>query len=314
MKYIYIAFLFFFSLSFSQVSVSRSGIGLFKDLKKEDYSEIKKRTTVFVIDSFDKNDFEEMLSSFWTINKYVILTREEYNSTKENYITEDYSVFVLSGFVLTSTSKSGSTTEYLYVSYKYFYYTNIKEKKEKLKFDTVEVASIFFGGDAESMWNIIRHKSFLDIQNQMYNYKLGFMKNYLQYIQEKLSTDGYSWAAAVDYDKKEIKKLSKQTLYIPSYIKTSYNGWTGQDTERENPDELLKNYEFKYEWISDEDLDEKILEAKEDFFYLMYTKVNASKFVSVVNGKTGEIIYRDYQSLSYKLKSKDIKDLNNKID
>ncbi|WP_320815343.1 hypothetical protein [Flavobacterium sp.] len=314
MRHIYIIFLLFFSFSFSQVSVSRSHRGLFKDLKKEDYKEIKKRKTIFVIDSFDEIKFEEMLKTFWDLNKYEVLSREKYEENKEKYISEDYSIFEFSGLLVTITSQSGMTTEYLYLNYNYFYYTDVKVNNGKIKFDKTEVASVFFSGDADSMWNIISTLKYGNLQNQLYNYQLGYMKNYLQFIQKNLKDDWYSWTFASDYDKKVVKKLSKTTLYIPSYINTKYNGWDGTDTEREDPNELFKKYEYKYEWISNEDLNNKILNTKEDFYYLMYTKINSSKLVSVVNGKTGEIIYRDYQSMSYQLKQKDLKEINNKID
>ena len=42
--------------------------------------------------------------------------------------------------------------------------------------------------------------------------------------------------------------------------------------------------------------------------------MNAERFLQVVNSKTGEIIYRNYiTGMSYNIKSKDIKELNDKI-
>lgn len=302
------------TISFSQISVSRSHRGMLDDLKKEDYKEIKRRKTIFVVDSFDKNEFEKMINSFWDLNKYEIISRTQYESEKDKYITLDNSIFEFSGVRITVTSKSGMTTEYLYLNYNYFYCTDIKRKDNgKLKYDKNEVASVFFSGDADSMWSIIRNLSYGNLIDQLYNYKLGYMKNYLQFIQKNLKDDWYSWAFASDYDKKKIKTLSKTTLLVPDYIKTKYSGWTREDEERENPDVLFKGYKYKYEWISNEDLNDKILSANEDFYYLMYTKVNSMKLISIVNGKTGEIIYRDYQSMSYQLKVKDINAINNKI-
>lgn len=303
-------------LSFSvaaQVSIGRSHRGPFDDFKKGDYKLIRAKKTVFVIDEFVASEFETMLSSFWDLNKYVVISRQEYEKTKSNYLTEEYAIFEFKGDVVTSTSSSGMTNEYLHLMYKYYYYSDIKVKNDKTKFDTNEVAAIFFSGNAEGMWGMIRSKTFYNLDENLYNYRLGFMKNYLQFVNTTLKDEWYSFAYATEYDKKKIKALKTATLYIPDYINTKYNAFKGTDSERESPDELLKKYNFKYEFIDTDELNDKILSATEDFYYLMYTKVNSQKFVSVVNGKTGEIVYREYDILSYNISAKDLGELNSSI-
>lgn len=300
---------------FAQVSVSASHKGGFKDLSKQDYKEIKSRTTVFVVDDFVPKEFEKMISSFWNLNQYIVVSRGDFTAKKENYINDKYAIFEFSGEVVTVQGKSFST-DYLYLNYTYYYCTDIQEKRDKkgnLKYDTNEVASVFFGGDAKSMFAMIRNLKYDNLEDDLYNYKLGFMKNYLQMINDLLKANDYSFTYANDYNKNELKKLANATLYVPDYIKTKYNGWTGNETERENPDELFKKYKFKYEWMNTDKLNDKILNTSEEFFYLMYTKINSQKFVSVVNGRTGEIIYREYDTFSYTLKPGDVSQLNSKI-
>lgn len=304
------------SLSFAitaQVSVGRSHRGAFDDFKKEDYKLIKAKKTVFVIDNFVVSEFETMLSSCWDLNKYVVVTREEYQKTWENYITEEYAIFEFTGDIVTTRSSSGMTNEYLHLNYNYFYYSDIKQKKDKTKFDTNEVASIFFGGNADAMWDMIRNKKYGDLGASLYNYKLGFIKNYLQFINATLKREWYCFAYETENDKKKIKALKTTTLYIPDYIKTKYDAFRGTDSERGNPDDLFKKYKYKYEYIDTDILNEKILDAKEDFYYLMYTKVNSQKFISVVNGKTGDIIYREYNILTYNISVKDLSEINSAI-
>ena len=70
---------------------------------------------------------------------------------------------------------------------------------------------------------------------------------------------------------------------------------------------------FSKSIISDEELNNKILN-NEELYYLRYVRMNAERFLQVVNSKTGEIIYRNYiTGMSYNIKSKDIKELNDKI-
>ncbi|WP_348825011.1 hypothetical protein [Flavobacterium aestuarii] len=315
-KFIGLSILLLSLTATAQISVGRSHRGPFDDFKKGDYKIIKAKKTVFVIDDFNVPEFEKMLSSFWDLNKYIVVSREEYEHTKANYLTEEYAVFEFKGDVVTSSpapGTSGITNEYLHLMYKYYYYSDIKVKNDKTKYDINEVAAIFFAGNAEGMWGMINSKTFYNLDENLYNYKLGFMKNYLQFVNTTLKDEWYSFAYATDYDKKKIKALKTSTLYIPDYIKIKYDAFKGTDSDREGPDELLKKYSYKYEFIDTDKLNEMILNAKEDFYYLMYTKVNSQKFISVVNGKTGEVIYREYDIMSYNIKAKDFSELSSSI-
>lgn len=65
--------------------------------------------------------------------------------------------------------------------------------------------------------------------------------------------------------------------------------------------------------LDDEVLNQKILNAKEDFYYVMYTQTPGVKLVSIVNGLTGEIIFQEKTNFSYNIKPKDIKQISNVI-
>jgi hypothetical protein len=144
---------------------------------------------------------------------------------------------------------------------------------------------------------------------------LGYLKNYFQLINDKLKSQTANFAYTNDFDKSKIQVLKNVTLYVPDYMKIKYNGWTRKDTVLENPDELFEKYEYKYEFIDSDELSEKILAATEDFYYLTYVKVNANKFVNVVNGKTGEVIFSLHDSGlgAYHLKDKDFGKLNDAV-
>ena len=299
---------------YGQVSVGRSSIGPFKDFRKGEYDLIKSKHTIFVVDDFSVADFDKIAKSVWTITPYTVVTRAIFENDREKYITESNAIMLVEGYVRTVTSSSGMTTEYVYVNYGYFYPTDIKKnKKNELKYDRNEIASVFLSGDSATMWELIRTANFGDL-NKMYNYRLGYFKNYLQYINDLLRDKDYAFAYDKWYDKKEIKALATATLYVPDYMKTK-SVWGYKDEERANPDELFKKYDFKYQFIDDAALNDKILAGgKEDFYYLMYTRVNGQKIISVINGRTGKIIYKDYQTMSYSIKPKDLSELSSAID
>ena len=109
-KHFSILFLFFLSLGFSQVSVGKSHIGLFKDFSKNEYDLVKKKSTIFVVDDLEIDLFSKMISSIWTFNKYQVVDRESYEQNKAKYITTDYAVFLISGDIHTVTNtKTGFT-------------------------------------------------------------------------------------------------------------------------------------------------------------------------------------------------------------
>lgn len=317
MKLKCILLLVFFSInSFSQISVGKSHIGKSVDLKPKDYEQIKSRKTLFVIQGYTVREFHEMISEVWSLNTFEVITKDEYDLNTDQYNWGNYAIFDVHGQVITRYTKSGAGVEYLYLNYRYFYYDEIKtNKKGKTEGKYNQLASIFLSGDAESMWKFIREKNYGELKSGLHNYKLGYLKNYFQFVNEKLKSQTTNFAYTDDFDKNKIKVLKNVTLYVPDYMKIKYNGWTRKDTELENPDELFKKYEYKYEFIDSDELSEKILDTKEDFYYLTYVKVNANKFVNVVNGKTGEVIFSLHDSGlgAYHLKEKDFGKLNDAV-
>lgn len=316
MRYFTLVLALFFSISVnSQVTVGKSIIGKFKDFKKGEYELIKKKITVFVIDDLDFQAFNKMIKDVWTYNDYIVIAREDYN--EDSYKSEKYAPFVVQGFVRTITNtETGRSRESVFVYHRYFYYTFKKGRKET-KTKTHTIAGIFYAGDVETTFQTISSQSFGNLSEGYNNYGLGYLKNYFQKINHEFSTKGYSFAFAEDYDKKKLKALKKKTLFIPNFIQKKYNAWIASpnfgETEREEPDDLLKGYDHPYEWISKEALNDKILNAKEDFYYLMYVRVNSEKILTVINGYTGEMIYQDHQIMSFNIKRKDIRRIGSKI-
>jgi len=298
----------FFSI-FGQITVGTRTIGPFRDFDKGEYEIIKKKTTLFVVKDLDLEQFKKMIQDVWTYNSYEVIAIEDYDI--ENYVGEKYAPFKVGGYVTEITSKSGmvSTRVKVYLKYFYFYLKNLK----KQKFRERTIAAVFLSPDVETAGETIGSLTFQNLYEGYNNYSLGYLKNYFQKINKELVNEGYSWAYASDFNKKKLKSLKENTLFVPDYIKLKYNAWVFAENDRKDSNKLFEKYKYKYEWISKEDLSDKILNAKEDFYYLAYIRVNSEKFVNVVNGKTGEFIYRDYETFTYNIKRNDIKKLDSKI-
>lgn len=289
----------------AQVTVGTSFLNPGGNMNAKEFPKLKEKKTIFVADQFETEDIDEILKDVWKINSYEVVSREDYKKDKTKYIKEEYAIFELNGFV--KTGRNGST---IFIYLQYFTPIHIKEKDDKLKYDKAEIANIFFGGKNEAMWKMINDKAFGDLQSDLYNYQLGYLKNYLQFINSRIEQKAI-WFVPGHIQDERTKVLRNATLLIPDYIKSG----TGiRNKPLENPDELFEKYPFKYEWISSVELNNKILKGgTEDFYYLGYTQMNGEKLIVVTNGRTGEIIYKDTAVMSFDIKSKDLKELASAI-
>src|SRR5690606_28263853 len=113
--------------------------------------------------------------------------------------------------------------------------------------------------------------------------------------------------------KDKMQKLKTETLYVPDYIFIKRNKFKGTESERFEEKELMEGYKFPYKIVSIEELNSKILNG-EEFLYLSYIRSNTDKFISVINSKTGEVIYTVYRPMSYNFSDKDMKIIQDDIE
>jgi len=334
MKLKFILVLLFISFqSYSQISVGPKHIGKPSKFKKGVLDRFKNTETIFLLSKiYNKSVYEKVLKDSWTVTPYKIVDLETFEI--ENYLSDKYSIAQLAGFKRIKQMKNGgtSTTLHTYIDIKIYDSDKIFEKLNKLspkkrakkKSEIIDDYSLniarfyiypkddFIQTAMFQDMNKIFYSFYMD--DVFFNYKPGLLKNYFQKINNLIESEEGYWMYGSDY-LPELKKLKKNTLYIPSYMTVTYSGWTGQDSneDEENIQNVLKKYEYKYEVIQDEELSDRIMN-NEEFYYLRYVRMNAERFIQVVNSKTGEIVYRNYMAgFSYKIKPKHIKDLNSKI-
>ena len=320
--------------SYSQVSVGPKHYGKPGKFKSGTLKNFKNSTTIFVFSNvFDKEVYEDILKNSWTVTQYKIVSHEDFNPL--DYDKGNYSFATLQGFKRVKTTKMGSIVVSLYTHFDILMYDfeSINKKLEKLspkkikkKFNSVlsenkiSIARFHLYPSGDFVSTALR-KNMSEIYTSMftddvfYNYKPGSLKNYFQKLNELIKNEEIYWMYEENDYTKEIIKLPKNTLFILSYLSKKVDAWTATDLERKDKEviELYDNYEFTYKFISDDDLDERILNG-EEFYYLRYVRVNAQKFLEVVNSKSGDIIYRNYVTgLAYNIKPKHLKELNKTI-
>jgi hypothetical protein len=141
----------------------------------------------------------------------------------------------------------------------------------------------------------------------------GNIKNIIQYVNRHIASKKEKKLLESLRPNSEISKLKNDTLFVPNYWFGP--GGTMQDKLPPNEkmyklnvkyvDGLIKSYPYKIKLITRPELNDMILNAKTDFYYLNYIQSSADKIMSVVNGLTGEIIYSEVTKLSYRPKDKD---------
>lgn len=325
------------TISHAQMSFSNRHIGPPGEFEKGAKERFKASTTIFVVPRpYTVAQFESILKDNWTASQYKVVAPSAFNI--KDYLTDAYSFAWLRCDVIMDNN-----IFYPKIYFDVFMLENEKMVKKidkalkdedklldliddnKINFaniplmvsnhDFLEIRSklnptvrMGFGGV-----NPERKKDAFDYifaNKSLNNYELGFLKNDFQRL-NKLINDGKVYWMYGNDRKPEMKDLKKTTLLIPDYIKSNIKSVSGKEEIVDDKDfkALLQPYKSKYEVVSQEAISQKIL-AGEDFYYFRYARVIASKFVEIVNGKTGEVVYRNYSAISYNLKDKDFAGLN----
>jgi len=97
-------------------------------------------------------------------------------------------------------------------------------------------------------------------------------------------------------------------VYVTDCVLIEMNKWNGDESKRLDEKEIFEDYKYPYKLLTVKELNSKILNEKEPFYYLAYVKVSPLKCINIIDSQTGEIIYSD-KSTSYNFKPSDMKDI-----
>jgi hypothetical protein len=312
----------------SQVSISSEHYGRLKNIKKEEFARFKKTKTIFILSNvFTVEEYTKVISDSWTITPFEIVNIKDVDLS--NYDLEKTSFALLGAQIVNIQKSSGMNYNKYFTYFDFFIYERDKKKKEIEKYKNMSdnkkekynilnyykdnFARFYLLPNSDLLLSLYNGDASFDIfsKESFYNYKLGFLKNYFQFINNKMDKNESYWFYQ-NTTTSEFKELKSKTLYIPSYISEHLSGDDKMYT-KSIFEELFADYEYKYEFIEDNILNQKIL-AGEEFYYLRYARVNTERFLQVVNSKNGEIIYADYiTGLSVSLKPKHIKELSKAV-
>lgn len=277
-----------------------------KKFEKGEIERIKNKTTVFKAIDVDKFKLDSMLRSVWTFNKYIVIDDSDFS--KEKYYNNDYAIFDVDGIARSYFKTSGRRTSNNLNTFKvkrHFYHFDVEEG-EITEENKSTIAAVFLSPDGVTANDLMKTREIKNLDSGYFNFSLGYFKNQLQLINERLNKKETHWAYNFSMNEDELNKLKSTILYVPDYMKTETNAFNGVVSDSDDADKLFKKYKGKYEWISDEEINLKILKATSTFYYLSWCRINAEKFIAITNGFTGEIIYKKASALSYNINRKDI--------
>ncbi|WP_298140694.1 hypothetical protein [Flavobacterium sp.] len=318
MKKIFLLFLFIITTVnvFAQVGIGE--VNYFnessKKNKQKDIDRLKTKKTIFVLpDIYSIKEYDEILSGTWKINQYEVITTQEFYNNITKYKITSNAIAQFYGYSLITKHQdiSRSDTEHIFFVLRLYLIDDINVKKKETVYEQTYLSTAFFTLDYPqlSKEKIVK---LLDAKpKHLYNYKLGYLKNYFQKINNDLVNNSNFNCFDEFKNKEKLKELKTKKLVFTDEIVRKNLSVTGNLDNREE-DDLLSKYEFDNEVISIDELNKRILN-NEEFYYFTYSQINAKKILTITNSKTGEVIYNYMNRMSFNIKRKDFKQISNEI-
>lgn len=305
-------------------------------------NKLSESKTLFVMrpaDEPQKEQLEALFKEVWTITDLELITVEEFTELPLTGAT-DISILAIEGY---STTVQMSTTSYsnthyflrLWMPGEEIPYSEKELKKMERKGErpspqfaehTFARIELYPSGEAVIFEEAQRRKSLMggeDLANDLlqylwndavfYNWKYGYLKNALQEVNRLLKAEEPRWLFQYSKDEPKLRKLQRKTLYVSDNILIKYNKFNGDESKRHEAEDLFSGYDYRYKIIPDDELNQMILEATESFYYFQYIRSSTDAYYTIVDGFTGEIIYSQYDAVTYNIKPKNINEISSVI-
>lgn len=279
------------------------------------YDKIKGGKILFVLpDIYSEEEYKKVLNDSWKFSDYELVSIKDFNENPSKYLKVSTVVAEYNGMVktrsYTSPNKIIKNVDYVFIDIVFYVIDDIKVGKKETKYEKTFFGQISFCPDYPKMGKDGLTGYANITPNYLRNYKLGYLKNYFTIMSKGLSEkkvhDGYA-----DFvNNEQLRKLKTQKLYITEDVKDKSMGLFNRDDRDLN--KLTEDYQFEKVFVTVDELNKKILSG-EEIYYLFYNQDNSKKIVSVVNSKTGEVIYNTLDRMAFVLKEKDFKEVNKAV-
>jgi len=283
-------------------------------------AKIKQGTTFFAMKdpSLPKSkEYVDAIKKAWPFSKIECI---KYNDIEKN-IAPNNSFITIGGNMTSVSTIGGSNADYsnthiyleLWTTNGSFTYDPKKRKRFNEK-DKIQIARVELFTDFSVLVSpSLLFKADSDAGGHVRNWSPGILSTYLKCLSSYLDKEKEHKLYDEILNKEEIKKLANETLFVPDYVLFKFNKFTGDETKKHEEKDLFEDYTLKYKLLSTKELSDKILTDQTPFYFMIYIKSSTDKYVTVFNSATSEIVYSVYTTLSYNIKSSDLKDLQKAI-
>ncbi len=315
---------------------------LSKHQKEELLNRFKNTTTIFSLSNiYNPEQYDSILKKAWHVTPYRVVYQPAFNM--DNYLDGKYSFARLTYFVIKDNYngiiginpiigfyvlrekefkehkakwenkwrkklKEGEEPPHAYyrqlnnIFYKYsdpvaYIFLSVQDVKYFAEFGNI-VRAKQFQKKSEILYDYLYNKPVI------YNYRLGYLKNYFQEVNDYLD-QGKDVFVADEWAEKDLSRLKTDTLYIPQNVFENVLLFKKKNIPMSKSEigEIMSAYPYPYKIISPDELDKKILND-EDIYYLRFVFINTDRSTQVVNAKTGKVVYSRYYGISLKPKIK----------
>src|SRR6185437_2358158 len=227
--------------------------------------DLKDKTMTYFVSPGGNNgkDFADVISKYWKITPFKIITFDEIqNNLNPNNLFFADITNTLSDF-------NGANAHISSFGYQMWSPTqkmidaNKESKKLEFKF----------------------YEQFYEIKMEGDYWYAGFFKNFLQQIQDNMKALKATGKAEDVADPSKIAELKNNTLYVPNYILK----------KDEKAEEMFSKYSNKYQMISSQDLNKKIMAGENIYYMLTCIYGQNCKIINVINSQTGQLVYSSYE-------------------
>ena len=272
---------------------------------------LQQTTTLFTLQYKNYQDlqqFDEAIKKVWTITPYKIIKPEELSKYQT---AEQYSFFSFDTF---NTKTDETLTSNIIYSLALVTPSDVPKKKNIYTLAYVTLSPDLYtginaqqrSGGKEELTRTVKRNLIGDFYNSsiFFNWSPGFLAGYLKQINDGLL---FGQSRSLDfqfYNKIRVPELTKETLYVPEYIRQLFSA---QQPASSMSDEKLEPYNYKLKFVTSEQLDSLILAPQSNIKYLIYTRRTNDKIISIYDSKDNQIIY---QMLSAGKPDVEMNDLN----
>lgn len=311
----------------SQISISSKHKGSLKKLNDKTIKKLKKSKTIFILpDYFKKSDYVKVINDSWTVTPFEVIYIDEFSYN--NYLKDNFSFVHLNILRDDYITASGPNVSSLFINLDLFMLNNelinkrlnkiknLDKRKKKYKGiigkNRINIARVFLNLDLQNMKLYREDSEFLEALYKTKittNFRLGYLKNYLQKINKTLVENESYWMYG-DRITNEIKNLKNEILYIPKYIGQEVSRYRDNlNSDEENIKEKFEEYPYQIKIARNKELNNLILNG-EKIYYATFVRMNNETFFNIVNSNNGNILYKEHKVTSKSnLKKKQIKKL-----